>query len=37
MAAATGASEFLNRNSEREHLHPLLANVLAGHSAALVL
>src|SRR5688500_17924754 len=37
MAAATGASQFLNRNSEREHLDTLLADVLAGHSAALVL
>src|ERR671914_2718979 len=37
MAAATGASEFLNRNSEREHLDKLLADVRAGHSAALVL
>jgi DNA-binding NarL/FixJ family response regulator len=37
MAAATGASEFLNRNSEREHLDTLLADVGEGHSAALVL
>jgi DNA-binding CsgD family transcriptional regulator/tetratricopeptide (TPR) repeat protein len=37
MAAATGASQFLNRNSEREHLDTLLADVRAGHSAALVL
>jgi DNA-binding CsgD family transcriptional regulator/tetratricopeptide (TPR) repeat protein len=37
MAAATGASEFLNRNSERKHLDTLLADVREGHSAALVL
>jgi DNA-binding CsgD family transcriptional regulator len=37
MAAATGASPFLNRNREREHLDTLLADVRAGHSAALVL
>jgi AAA ATPase domain len=37
MAAATGASQFLNRNREREHLDSLLADVRAGHSAALVL
>jgi hypothetical protein len=37
MAAATLASEFLNRNREREHLETLLADVRAGHSAALVL
>jgi DNA-binding CsgD family transcriptional regulator len=37
MAAATRASEFLNRNSEREHLDKLLADVRAGHSAALLL
>jgi len=37
MAAATLASEFLNRNSEREQLDTLLADVRAGHSAALVL
>jgi hypothetical protein len=37
MAAAALASEFLSRNSEREHLHALLADVRAGHSAALVL
>ena len=33
MAAATGASEFLDRNSEREHLDTLLADVREGHSA----
>ena len=37
MAAATLASEFLNRNIEREHLDKLLADVRAGHSAALLL
>jgi DNA-binding CsgD family transcriptional regulator len=37
MPAATAASEFLNRNSEREHLDKLLADVREGHSAALVL
>ena len=37
MAATTLASEFLNRNSEREHLHTLLTDVREGHSAALVL
>jgi DNA-binding CsgD family transcriptional regulator/tetratricopeptide (TPR) repeat protein len=37
MAAATGAPEFLDRNSERKHLDTLLADALAGHSAALVL
>jgi hypothetical protein len=37
MAVAAGASEFLNRNSEREHLDALLVGVRAGHSAALVL
>jgi len=37
MAAATGASEFLNRISEREHLDTFLADVREGHSAALVL
>jgi hypothetical protein len=37
MAAATLASEFLNRNIEREHLDTLLADVRAGHSAALLL
>ena len=37
MPAATLASGFLNRNSEREHLHTLLADVRAGRSAALVL
>src|SRR5919106_6281471 len=37
MAAATLASEFLNRNTEREHLDKLLTDVPAGHSAALVL
>ncbi|HEV2712173.1 MAG TPA: ATP-binding protein, partial [Gaiellaceae bacterium] len=37
MTAATGAPQFLNRNSEREHLDTLLADVRAGHSAALVL
>src|ERR671910_3648519 len=36
-AAATGASGFLNRNREREHLDTLLADVRAGQSAALVL
>ena len=37
MAAATRSSEFLNRNSEREQLDRLLADVRAGNSAALVL
>jgi hypothetical protein len=37
MAAATRASQFLNRNSEREHLDTLLADVHAGYGAALVL
>src|SRR3712207_6518164 len=37
MPAATGASEFLNRNSELEHLDRLLSDVRAGYSAALVL
>jgi hypothetical protein len=37
MAAATLASEFLNRNIEREHLDTLPADVRAGHSAALLL
>jgi DNA-binding CsgD family transcriptional regulator len=37
MAAATSASELLNRNSEQEQLDTLLAEVRAGHSAALVL
>jgi DNA-binding CsgD family transcriptional regulator len=37
MVAATGASEFLNRNSEREHLDALVADVRAGRSAVLVL
>src|SRR5918992_4760363 len=37
MAAPTRASEFLNRNSEREHLDTLFAAVREGHSAALVL
>src|SRR5918997_3489009 len=37
MAAATPASEFLNRNCERELLDTLLADALAGRSAALVL
>src|ERR671910_2363931 len=37
MAAGTGASRFMNRNSEREHLDTLLTDVRAGHSAALVL
>ena len=37
MAAATPASEFLNRTAEREHLDELLADVRAGHSAAVVL
>jgi predicted ATPase len=37
MCAATLASEFLERDREREHVHTLLADVRAGHSAALVL
>jgi DNA-binding CsgD family transcriptional regulator len=37
MAPASPVSEFLNRISEREHLDTLLADVRAGHSAALVL
>ena len=37
MSAATRASGFLDRKTEREHLDALLADVRAGHSAALVL
>src|ERR671920_2461932 len=37
MAAATRASEFLDRKSERERIHTLLADVRGGRSAALVL
>ena len=37
MAAAPGASGFLNRNDERERLDTLLADVRAGHSAAVAL
>ena len=37
MAAAPLASEFLNRNGEGQHLDELLADVRAGHSAAVVL
>src|SRR5688572_1357513 len=36
MAAVTLAPEFLNRNSERQQLDSLLADVRAGTSAALV-
>ena len=37
MAAATPASQFLDRNRERQRLDTLLADVRAGRSAALVL
>ena len=37
MSAATRASGFLDRKTEREHLDALLADVRAGQSAALVL
>src|SRR5919202_2281447 len=37
MAAATRASEFVNRNRERERLDALVAEARAGRSAALVL
>jgi hypothetical protein len=37
MTAATGEAQLLNRNGERERLDTLLADVRAGHSAALLL